>query len=276
MKPKCRNNKRIWITITVVAVVLLAAACHTVGDDKAKNTVMYVPYGKDAEHYVMIDQHNGSVFTVTMPENILDSKDRKITKDDLKKGNILIIYGDGIMLQTYPGQYPGVTKIKVKEEGKPSDADQYQDVVEQISSGIKSAARPYLSLEYQDGLGVVSAASTEGGFRWSYYDKNGDLQSSIADTAHILAWKEINNLNLSQASDITLNFSSQPDSIEVICWTSDMRTDFSDTSDVPDGEKMKPESEENQYVLKDVKPGSIYQVTGHWGKDSYVNYGFLT
>ena len=39
---------------------------------------------------------------------------------------------------------------------------------------------------------------------------------------------------------------------------------------------MKPESEENQYVLKDVKPGSIYQVTGHWGKDSYVNYGFLT
>ena len=43
----------------------------------------------------------GVVYTVTMPEEIYDIKGRKITAAELEKGNILTIYGDGIMSVSY-------------------------------------------------------------------------------------------------------------------------------------------------------------------------------
>ena len=48
-----------------------------------------------------------------MPDTILDENGKQITWQELKRGNLLDIYGDGIMLESYPGQYPGVTRIKV-------------------------------------------------------------------------------------------------------------------------------------------------------------------
>ena len=69
---------------------------------------MYIPVSEN-EH-LMIDLDSGSVFTVTMPDVILNTKGKKITWQDLKRGNIVRIYGDGIMLESYPGKYPGVSK----------------------------------------------------------------------------------------------------------------------------------------------------------------------
>ena len=91
---------------------------------------MYIPGGRD-EH-LMIDQKNGTIFTVDMPEDIQGKNGKKISQKELKRGNIVAIYGDGIMLESYPGQYPGVSKIKVLKAGKPTDADRYQNVLEQF------------------------------------------------------------------------------------------------------------------------------------------------
>lgn len=47
-------------------------------------------------------------------------------------GNIVQVTGNGIMLESYPGQYPGITKVEVIETGSPADAEQYADIVDTV------------------------------------------------------------------------------------------------------------------------------------------------
>ena len=41
-------------------------------------------------------------------------------------GDVYLIYGDGIMLQSFPGQYPRITKMVRKEQGNQEKADHYR------------------------------------------------------------------------------------------------------------------------------------------------------
>ncbi len=291
---KQKNKKTLWIIIAVIVVVFMAITCvfaftrrkgndtNTKGDgiksgsdEEEVITAMYVPYGDKEDQYVMIDQDRGTVFTVTMPDEIYDSHGDKIKEEKLEKGNILDIYGNGIMLQSYPGQYPGVTKIEVKEKGKPSDADQYQNIIDEIYQEPDPAEPPSLSLEYKDEDSQVSAAATRGGYEWNYEDENGDAQSAIGDTSPILTWDEINELDLAGKTNVTLTFTEEPDSVDVNRLNPLMRDSEENADDEPEGEEVKAEKDGDHYVLKDVEPGFVYQVTAHWD-NSYVEYGFST
>src|SRR5699024_3474211 len=59
--------------------------------------------------FVSIEQE--TPFTGTLPEDISDEDGNAITADDLNNGDVVDIYGDGIMLNSYPGQYPGISKL---------------------------------------------------------------------------------------------------------------------------------------------------------------------
>ena len=99
-----------FLTAVVIAAGSMFVGCQ--GFSSAKPIeAMYIPAGEDG--HLMVGEGTGNVFTVTMPENIQDKTGKKISEDDLNRGDIVAIYGDGIMLESYPGQYPGVTKIKV-------------------------------------------------------------------------------------------------------------------------------------------------------------------
>ena len=88
-------------------------------------TAMYVPLGNGS--YILVDQDSGSVFTICVPEQVLDAGGEPMAFEDLRAGNILKITGDGVMLYSYPGQYPGVTQVQLVQEGSPEDAEQYDD-----------------------------------------------------------------------------------------------------------------------------------------------------
>ena len=119
-----------WILLLFILVTGAVTGVHLINPSEKYIKAMYIPGGRD-EH-LMIDQKNGTIFTVDMPEDIRGKDGKKISQKELKRGNIVAIYGDGIMLESYPGQYPGVSKIKVLKEGKPTDADRYQNVLEQF------------------------------------------------------------------------------------------------------------------------------------------------
>lgn len=53
-------------------------------EGQVENLAMYVPYG-DEGGYLMVDQESGSVFTVTMPEEIYDIDGNKIGQEDLER-----------------------------------------------------------------------------------------------------------------------------------------------------------------------------------------------
>lgn len=108
-----------------LTAIVIAAGSMLVGCQESSSAkpieAMYIPAGEDG--HLMVGEGTGNVFTVTMPDNIQDKNGKKISEEDLNRGDIVAIYGDEIMLESYPGQYPGVTKIKVVKEGKASDAD---------------------------------------------------------------------------------------------------------------------------------------------------------
>ena len=107
-----RMNNRKWgnyLFIAAAAVLTFTAGgCTsepaTEEEPKAEveTVAMYVPYGTE-DGYIMVDQDTGAVFTVTMPDEIYDAEGNPISQEDLEKGNILRILGDGIMLESYPG-----------------------------------------------------------------------------------------------------------------------------------------------------------------------------
>lgn len=117
-----------------LTAIVIAAGSMLVGCQESSSAkpieAMYIPAGEDG--HLMVGEGTGNVFTVTMPDNIQDKNGKKISEEDLNRGDIVAIYGDEIMLESYPGQYPGVTKIKVVKEGKASDADQYQDILDEF------------------------------------------------------------------------------------------------------------------------------------------------
>ena len=55
-----------------------------------------------------------------------DENGKKLTEEDMTDGDVYLIYGDGIMLQSFPGQYPGITKMVRKEQGNQEKADHYR------------------------------------------------------------------------------------------------------------------------------------------------------
>ncbi len=94
----------------VIAAVFVAAGNRAQGDDTAQNdapqndgmqdggepvTAVYVPYGEGA--HIFVGEQAG-VFVATFPEEIYDINGNKITKEQLVKGNVVEIYGNGMML----------------------------------------------------------------------------------------------------------------------------------------------------------------------------------
>ena len=113
--------------LAVLALLVLAGcASGRTGTDPVDeeegfvSTAMVVTFG-DGE-VLFVDQDTESPYYPTLPEGT----------PELAAGNIVRVTGNGIMLESYPGQYPGITKVEVVEEGTPADAEKYDELVAQI------------------------------------------------------------------------------------------------------------------------------------------------
>ena len=129
-----KSRKWLWVLLILIVLLgILTAAAVQMTKTAKENIIraMYIPFGENGA-YVMVDTENGTVFTVKMPEKIFNKDKEQIQAVDLQRGNILDIYGNGEMAESYPGQYMGVTEIHVIEEGDPQDADQYQSIIDEL------------------------------------------------------------------------------------------------------------------------------------------------
>lgn len=231
---------------------------------------MYVPIADEA--YIFVDQDNGSVFTVSFPEEIYNISGEKITQADLKKGNIVEIYGNGIMLESYPGQYPGVESIKVVSEGQPSDADAYRSIVDAIYQPPDPSQPPSLNVEYRTKDAAVTLMAVRCGYEWHYTKEDGSKEAITVDIAHILQMKDIVDAALREPTDLTLVFSEKPDKVTAVRWEAGL---LGMEGDVPDGEAVAVLADGDQFVIPLAEAGYVYFITGIWG-ESDVSYGFMT
>lgn len=285
-----KKNKK-WLVALLVLVVLLVGLTIIVmqmAKIERGNMIkaMYVPYGQDGS-YVMIDVENGTVFTVHMPEKIYNENQEQIKAADLKKGNILEIWGNGIMFESYPGQYPGVTEIHVIEAGNPNDAMQYQEIIDSLDFAPDPAEIPALSVGYCTDEAVVTGAVANGGYNWSYADENGKARQVSADAAHVLMWEKdlLGQQNIGKTTELTLVFTSEPREVKVSRWEAQYGGSQEYLDRNPEGEAVPVEEREKEvdfstnpqkeWVIPGGEPGYIYRVTAVWDNGT-AEYGFST
>ena len=87
----------------------------------------------NGDQVLFVDQETQTPYIPTEIDDATIIVDGQQTDEEaLVAGNIVQVTGNGIMLESYPGQYPGITKVEVIETGSPADAEQYADIVDTV------------------------------------------------------------------------------------------------------------------------------------------------
>ena len=174
------------------------------------STAMVVTFG-DGE-MLFVDQETGAPYHPTLPEGA----------PELAAGNIVRVTGNGIMLESYPAQYPGITKVEVIEEGTPADAEKYDELVAQIWQPKDPSEPPLASLEYTTDLAVVTLLPTTCGYTWTYEQDGEELTVAVDTLAPTYcAAGELPDATLKEPAEVTVSFDVEATGIEVMRWSKD-------------------------------------------------------
>lgn len=251
-------------------------------DELTVSRAMYVPFG-DGD-YVMIDEL-GQVFTVRFPSDIIGLDGELITSKDLAAGNIVEIYGNGVMLESYPGQYPNVERIVVVEQGDPADIEQYRGIIDGLYA-VPAApdSPPALHIEYAVEDAVAYSQVQPANYSWETDLGNGETAAVIACGAHVLQSKGIHQIYIHLPTDVLLTFPAYaPNDVSCIRWPVSERR--------PDGSAIEAEGEnimldfpleptgasgsfDPSLCKLTAEPGYVYLITANWNEGS-AEYGFM-
>ena len=125
---KIKSLGRTLLTLLLTAMLLTGCGA---GSGKAVSAI-YVPL--DDGDYVLIDRSTGATFTIPSLDGIKDKNGNPVAASDLTAGNVLKIYGDGVMAASEPGYYAGVTRVVLDKQGKPEDIEAYRDQIDGLTA----------------------------------------------------------------------------------------------------------------------------------------------
>ena len=118
------------IVLIAIFAVMGGAFWNMVGKQANAISAIYIETGEFLKTGVFVDLNNGTIFSADIPaEGIYNKKGKLISDDVLENGDKVKIYGDGIMLESFPGQYPGVTKIQRTGRASLEETQEYEDQV---------------------------------------------------------------------------------------------------------------------------------------------------
>lgn len=153
MKEKKKDYKMILgMTLLVIVLVIIAGAFwitvsrqaalekQALQEEEANAlTAIYVETGDLLRMQVFVDMNNETIFTAPIPsEGILDENGKSSGNDSLIPGDIVKIYGNGIMTMSFPGQYNGVTKMQLTGHASEEELEKYTDLAESSFQGTQS------------------------------------------------------------------------------------------------------------------------------------------
>ena len=242
------------------------------GDGAAEQEAIRAVYLKNDYGDLFVDLQQESPFTGTIPQEILDEEGNPVTADQLNSGDVLDVYGNGIMLESYPGQYPGITKLVRVEKENQEYQEKYQEMLDQFCPAPDRSKPPQLSLSYRQTDAVVTAVSDQFGYQWEYTDENGETQAIAVDSIHVLQSEDLVQHTLEGDTQMTVISEYQPDQITVLRWETAQRE--KSREEIPEGENVQV-AEGEEGLTFTAQPGYIYQIIGTWPEGEAV-YGFET
>lgn len=270
--------------VLLVVIILAAAGIRTYlmqdeSSDKSwsdsGNTMQAVYLKKENGNSLFVNLDAEYPFTGTIPEGELyDEKGGKIREQDLKNGDVVNIYGNGIMAQSYPAQYHGITKIERTEQANQTYIQEYAHYLDELFPEKDPAQLPYLNVCYSDELASVVVMIPEAlSYTW-IYEENGESTTITTDAPHILQTEPTEVTKLSEPMAMELEFDEKPESVQMFLWDDSLLGQYQDsTAEVPEGTPVEVQENEKGNPEFTAQPGCVYLVQGQW-ENGTVDYGF--
>ncbi|MCI8550228.1 MAG: hypothetical protein HFI68_06505 [Lachnospiraceae bacterium] len=227
-----------------------------------------------------VDVNIGTFFTAPIPDDLTDADGNPLSPEAVKAGCVVDIYGNGIMLESYPGQYPGVTKMVMVKEGTPEDAAPFQHLVDEISAPADPSEPPSVNAEYRTDLVAATVILTRGNYEWSYIDESGETQHVIACGSHILQWPELNDISIDESVanglELKLTSSYKPQSISVTRFPLELWEKEASQENTTEntGEPVEVQDTEEGFTMT-AEAGYVYLIEATW-EEGRVEFGFYT
>ena len=283
-----RKNRKIIAAVGIVLLILIiimAAAAirnHFMKDapsDRGKadagQYLKAVYLEKEDGNSIFVNLTAEYPFTGTIPEGELyDEEGKKITEQDLNNGDVVNIYGNGIMAESYPAQYHGITKIERAEQANQKYIQEYGHYLDEFFIEKDPAQLPYLNVCYSDELASAAVMIPEAfSYTWTY-EENGESRTITTDAPHILQTEPTEVTKLSEPLKMELQFDEKPESVQLLSWDDSLLGKYQDSSDqIPEGKPVEVQENENGNLEFTAQPGCVYLVQGQW-KNGTADYGF--
>mgnify|MGYP000279712076 FL=1 len=285
-----RNNNTspiVYIGVLLVTLVILAAANmlrsqFSSEEPQEENQVQ----GEYALKAVYLEKEDGNSIFVNLTEEypfdgnipegeLYDEDGEKITQEDLNSGDVLNIWGNGVIAESYPAQYNGITKMERTEQSNQEYIDQYGHYLEELFVEKDPSELPYLNVCYRDELADAAVMIPDPlSYTWTYTDESGESRTVTTDGAHVLHTEPVEVKKISEPMTMELYFDEVPESVELLVWDDTLLGQYQDSADqIPEGTAVEVTKSGKGNLEFNAQPGSVYLVQGQWDQGT-VEYGF--
>ena len=285
-----RNNNTspiVYIGVLLVTLVILAAANmlrsqFSSEEPQEENQVQ----GEYALKAVYLEKEDGNSIFVNLTEEypfdgnipegeLYDEDGEKLTQEDLNSGDVLNIWGNGVIAESYPAQYNGITKMERTEQSNQEYIDQYGHYLEELFVEKDPSELPYLNVCYRDELADAAVMIPDPlSYTWTYTDESGESRTVTTDGAHVLHTEPVEVKKISEPMTMELYFDEVPESVELLVWDDTLLGQYQDSADqIPEGTAVEVTKSGKGNLEFNAQPGSVYLVQGQWDQGT-VEYGF--
>ncbi len=268
-----RKNRKIAAAVGAVLLILIIMIAAAAIRNGYPLKAVYLE--KEDGDGIFVNLTAEYPFTGTIPEGELyDEAGGEITEQDLNSGDVVNIYGNGIMAESYPAQYHGITKIERTEQANQTYIQEYGHYLDEFFIEKDPSRLPYLNVCYSDELVSAAVMIPEAlSCTWTY-EENGESRTITTDAPHILQTEPTEVTKLSEPLKMELQFDEKPESVQLFSWNDSLLGQYRDsTEQIPEGTPVEVQENENGNPEFTAQPGCVYLVQGQW-ENGTVDYGF--
>lgn len=283
------KNKKILGIVGIILVILIIGAVvfgqnnfkkaekktEKTTEKKTEEPYLKAVYLKDEQgNSIFVQTDTEMPFFGTIPQELYDEKENKITEEDLNSGDVVKIWGNEAIAQSYPAQYPGITKIQIEEKENKEYIEKYGHYLEEFIAVPDETELPYLDISYKQPNALVTAAvDTVASYIWEYSGDDGKQVREESLENSVLTLPELAEIQVAGDTQAELLFCTEPEKVEVLRWDESLKMEEGSEDAIPEGETVQIENGEAGNISITVQPGYIYMIKAFW-KNGEVEYGF--
>ena len=268
-----RKNRKIAAAVGAVLLILIIMIAAAAIRNGYPLKAVYLE--KEDGDGIFVNLTAEYPFTGTIPEGELyDEAGGEITEQDLNSGDVVNIYGNGIMAESYPAQYHGITKIERTEQANQTYIQEYGHYLDELFIEKDPSRLPYLNVCYSDELVSAAVMIPEAlSCTWTY-EENGESRTITTDAPHVLQTEPTEVTKLSVPMTMELEFDEKPESVQILSWDDSLLEQYQDSAAaIPEGTPVEVQENEKGNTEFTAQPGCVYLVQGQW-ENGTVDYGF--